>query len=182
MCQNRQVKLPLTEMVLDAVGELPYVGEADLRLASDLQISARLDQGGVARKRHTSNAERGARADERQRRCRVHGAESTLPSHGRARDECRTVLQPVIARRPHTEGRIAGVAFVARTVERTDAARLVEAVRAQMHPSEARERARRRSARRTRRSRVRRTSAPRRRHSAWSPVRRSRGRRSSGWC
>ena len=68
-------------MVLDAVGELACVREAYLRLASDLQIGARLDQSGVTRERHTSNAERSARAHELQRCCRVHGAEGVLPGH-----------------------------------------------------------------------------------------------------
>ena len=68
-------------MVLDAVCELAHVGEADLRLAGDLQIGTRLDQRGVTRQRHASDAEGGTYAHERQRCCRVHGAEGVLPGH-----------------------------------------------------------------------------------------------------
>ena len=34
-------------MILDAAGELACVGQADLRLASDLQIGTHLDHGGI---------------------------------------------------------------------------------------------------------------------------------------
>jgi hypothetical protein len=36
-------EIAFDRVVLDAVGELTCVGEADLRLASDLQIGTRLD-------------------------------------------------------------------------------------------------------------------------------------------
>ena len=72
-------EIAFDRMVLDAVGELACVGEADLRLASDLQIGTRLDQGSVTRERHTSNAERSARAHKLQSCCRVHDPEGVLP-------------------------------------------------------------------------------------------------------
>ena len=59
-------------MVVRTVGELARIGDADLGLRGELQIAARLDQRGVTRERHTSNAERSARAHKLQRCCRVH--------------------------------------------------------------------------------------------------------------
>src|SRR5262249_44465162 len=88
-------EIGLDRMIARIVRELTDIGNADLRLRTQLQIAARFDERGVARDRDAQDAERRAGALERKQRARRHRAKRVLPRERRAWDQRHAVWHEV---------------------------------------------------------------------------------------
>src|SRR5215467_2159046 len=132
-------EIGLDRMIARVVRELTDIGNADLRLRTQLQIAARFDERGVARDRDAQDAERRAGALERKQRARRHRAKGVLPRERRAWDQRHAVRHEVSAGPARAERGVVDIVLGARGAERAHAAGFVEALGVQIHPGEASE-------------------------------------------
>ena len=127
-------------MIAHVAGELTEIGNAELGLRAQLQITAGFDERSVARDRGAQDAKRHTGVLERKQRAWRHRAKGVLPRERRARHEHHAVRHEVVAGPARAEGRIVDIVLGAGRTERTHTAGFVETLRVQKHPGEARER------------------------------------------
>ena len=111
-------EIGLDRMIARVAGELTEIGNADLRLRAQLQITAGFDERSVARDRDAQDAERHAGVLERKQRAWRHRAKGVLPRERRARHENHAVRHEVVAGPARAEGGIVDIGLGARVVER----------------------------------------------------------------
>src|SRR5215831_2618453 len=108
----------LDRMIARVAGELTEIGNADLGLRAQLQITAGFDERSVARDRGAQDAKRHAGVLERKQRAWRHRAKGVLPRERRARHKNHAVRHEVVAGPARAEGRIVDIGLGARVVER----------------------------------------------------------------